>query len=59
MMIMNEKVVKSSQIIEIALNSSYNTKEDFESLISQRIPVRWMTEEEEDDKNICTLTVEE
>ena len=56
---MNEKVVKSSQIIEIALNSSYNTKEDFESLISQRIPVRWMTEEEEDDKNICTLTVEE
>lgn len=51
--------IESSQIIEIALNSSYNTKEDFKNLISQGIPVRWMTEEEEDDKNIFTLFVEE
>lgn len=51
--------IESCQIIEIVLNSSYNTKEDFENLISQGIPVRWMTEEEEDDKNIFTLTVEE
>lgn len=51
--------VESSQIIEIVLNSSYNTEEDFKNLISQGIPVRWMTEEEEDDKNIFTLFVEE
>lgn len=51
--------IENSQIIEIVLNSAYNTEEDLENLISQCIPARWMTEEEEDDKNIFTFTVEE
>lgn len=51
--------IKSSEIIEIALNSSYNTQEDLDNLLSQGIPARWMTEDEEDDKNIFTFIVEE
>ena len=53
------KMIESSEIKEIALNSSYCTKEDLESLITQGIPARWMTEEEEDDKNIFVLITEE
>lgn len=51
--------IKSSEIIEIALNSSYNTQEDLDNLLSQGIPARWMTEDEENDKNIFTFIVEE
>lgn len=51
--------IRSSQIIEIALNSAYNTEDDLENFMSQGIPARWMTEDEEDDKNIFILIVEE
>lgn len=51
--------IKSSQFIEIALNSAYNTEKDLDNLICQGIPARWMTEDEEDDKNIFTFTAEE
>lgn len=53
------KVIKSSQIKEIALNPSYYTKEELESLINEGLPVRWINADEEGDKNIFTLTVEE
>ena len=54
-----KKVIGNSEIKEIALNSLYCTEEDLESLIIQGIPARWMTEDEEDDKNIFVLIVEE
>ena len=54
-----KKVVKSSQIKEIALSSAYHTEEELENLIIQGVPARWMSEDEEDDKNIFILTIEE
>ena len=54
-----KKIIKSSQIKEIALNSAYHTKDELESLIIQGVPARWMTEDEEGDKNIFILTIEE
>ena len=53
------KMIESSKIKEIALNSSYCTEEDLESLIIQGLPARWMTEDEEDDKNIFVLIAAE
>lgn len=53
------KIVKSSQITEIALNSAYNTEDELERLVIQGIPARWMSEDEEDDKNNFILIIEE
>ena len=54
-----KKEVKSSEIKEIALNSAYMTSEDFKTLEIQGFPVRWMRENENSDKDIFTLLIDE
>lgn len=53
------KEVKSSEIKEIALNPAYLTNEDFETLEIQGFQVRWMREDEGNDKDIFTLLIDE
>ena len=54
-----KKEVKSSEIKEIALNPAYVTSEDFKTLEIQGFPVRWMREDENSDKDIFTLLIDE
>lgn len=54
-----KKVVKSSQIKEIALNPSYYTEDRLIHFVVQGFKARWMTEDESDGKNIFILIVEE
>lgn len=54
-----KKEVKSSEIKEIALNPVYVTSEDFKTLEIQGFPVRWMREDENSDKDIFTLLIDE
>jgi len=42
------KMIKSSEIKEIALNPIFNSIEDFENLENSGFNVRWMTDEEKD-----------
>lgn len=53
------KKVEDYEIKEIALNTAYVTNDDFEKLKSQGLNIRWMEEDEGNDKNIFTLLVEE
>lgn len=48
-----------SEIKEIALNPAYVTSEDFKTLEIQGFPVRWMREDENSDKDIFTLLIDE
>ena len=54
-----EKVINDYKIEEIALNPTYLTDDDRKSLKNQGFRVRWMRENEDGDKNIFTLIVEE
>ena len=54
-----EKVINDYEIKEIALNPAYMTNDDLESLINQGFHARWMREDEVNDKNIFTITVDE
>ena len=54
-----EKVINDYEIKEIALNPAYMTNDDLESLKNQWFRVRWMREDEGNDKNIFTITVDE
>ena len=54
-----EKVINDYEIKEIALNPAYMTNDDLESLINQGFHARWMGEDEVNDKNIFTITVDE
>lgn len=54
-----KKEVKSSEIKEIALNPAYMTSEDFKTLEIQGFPARWMREDENNDKAIFTLLIDE
>lgn len=54
-----EKVINDYEIKEIALNPAYMTNDDLESLINQGFNTRWMREDEGNDKNIFTITVDE
>lgn len=54
-----EKVINDYEIKEIALNPAYMTNDDLESLINQGFHARWMREDERNDKNIFTITVDE
>lgn len=54
-----EKVINDYEIKEIALNPTYMTNDDIESLKNQGFRVRWMREDEGNDKNIFTITVDE
>lgn len=59
---MAEKVINDYEIIDIALNSAYMTKDDLNKIKKAGLPVRWMREDEEDegsDNNIFTITVDE
>lgn len=51
--------VYSSEIKEIVLNPAYSTNKDFENLKLQGFEVRWMREEEGNDKDIFTLLIDE
>ena len=53
-----EKVTNDYEIKEIALNPVYMTNDDLESLINQGFHARWMREDEVNDKNIFTITVD-
>lgn len=53
------KVINDYEIKEIALNPVYMTNDDIESLKNQGFRVRWMREDEGNDKNIFTITVDE
>lgn len=52
-------MVKSSEIKEIALNPAYCTEDDFRSLENRGVPVRWMEEDDGDDKDIFYLITDE
>lgn len=54
-----KKVINDYEIKEIALNPAYMKIDDFESLKNQGFCVRWMREDEGNDKNIFTITVDE
>ena len=54
-----KKEVKSSEIKEIALNPAYVTSEGFKTLEIKGFPVRWMREDENSDKDIFTLLIDE
>lgn len=54
-----EKVINGRKIIEIALNPMYTTNDDYKSLENQGFRVRWMEENESNDKNIFQLIVDE
>ena len=54
-----EKVINDYEIKEIALNPAYMTSEDFKTLEIQGFPVRWMREDENSDKDIFTLLIDE
>lgn len=51
--------VYSSEIKEIVLNPAYLTNKDFENLKLQGFEVRWMREDEGNDKDIFTLLIDE
>lgn len=53
------KIINDYDIKEIALNPAYVTNEIFETMKTQGLNVRWMKEDEGNDKNIFTLLVEE
>jgi hypothetical protein len=53
------KVINDYEIKEIALNPVYMTNDNFENLKNQGFRVRWMREDEGNDKNIFTITVDE
>ena len=53
------KVINDYEIKEIALNPVYMTNDNLESLKNQGFRVRWMREDEGNDKNIFTITVDE
>lgn len=52
------KTVGSGEIKEFVLNSTYLTDEDFETLVNTGVPVRWMEEDEGNDKDIFVLEIE-
>lgn len=52
-------MVKDEEIKEIALNPRFCANDDLGSLINQGFSVRWMTEEECNEKNIFTLETTE
>lgn len=54
-----KKVINDYEIKEIALNPAHTTNDDFESLKNQGFRVRWMREDEGNDKNIFTILVDE
>lgn len=54
-----KKVVKSSQIKEIALNSAYHTEDEVENLITQGVPGGGCRKMKKMIKNIFILTIEE
>ena len=54
-----EKVINDYEIKEIVLNPTYLTDDDLKSLKNQGFRVRGMRENEDGDKNIFTLIVEE
>lgn len=54
-----KKVINDYKIKEITLNPVYMTNDDLESLINQGFHVRWMREDEVNDKKIFTITVDE
>jgi hypothetical protein len=53
------KCINDYEIKEIALNPAYITNEDFQVMKAQGFNVRWLEEDEGNDKNIFTLLVEE
>lgn len=53
------KVINDYEIKEIALNPVYMTNDDFENLKNQGFRVRWMREDDGNDKNIFTITADE
>lgn len=53
------KVINDYEIIDIALNSAYMTKDDLNKIKKAGLPVRWMREDEGSDNNIFTITVDE
>ena len=53
------KVINDYEIIDIALNSAYMTKDDLNKIKKAGLPVRWMREDEDSDNNIFTITVDE
>lgn len=53
-----EKVTNDYEIKEIALNPAYMINDDLESLKNQGFHARWMREDEVNDKNIFTITVD-
>ena len=54
-----EKVINDYEIKEIALNPAYMTNDDLKILENKGFSVRWMREDEGNDKNIFTITVDE
>lgn len=53
------KYINDYEIKEIALNPAYVTNKDFQKFKSQGFNIRWMEEDEGNDKNIFILLVEE
>ena len=53
------KVINDYEIKEIALNPVYMTNDDLESLKNQGFRVRWMREDEGNDKKIFKIIVDE
>ena len=53
------KFINGRKIIEIALNPMYMTNDDYKSLENQGFRVRWMEEDEGNDKNIFKIIVDE
>ena len=54
-----KKYINDYEIKEIALNPAYVTKEQYQTMKTQGFNVRWMEEDEGNDKNIFTLLIEE
>ena len=51
--------LKKEEIKEIALNPHFCSKDDYETLVNQGFPVRWMMEDEANKKNIFEVTITE
>lgn len=56
---MAEKVINDYEVIDIALNPAYMTKDDLSNIKKTGLPVRWMEKDEYSDNNIFTITADE
>lgn len=56
---MAEKVINDYEVMDIALNPAYMTKDDLSKIKKTGLPVRWMKENEGSDSNIFIIIVDE